>query len=133
MKYLIGLTLFIAMFSFSCTSMPRIKEVSEPTSTLVFRIYENYDGKYDPGRIPKEWTPYEWYPCPGGQNHTHVNLIPSKYNKESFNGYMSILVKKINTNTVLIIAYSYIENGVRYVFEYDINLDKYKQNRPTEA
>ncbi len=89
-KYLMGIMLFILLFSVSCASVPVIQDKTESTLKAIYRIYENYDGNYNPERIPKEWVPYEWYPCPGGQNHIHVNMVPSEYNKEPFSGYIAI-------------------------------------------
>ncbi len=128
MKYLIGLILFIAMFSFSYTVNSGTIDVIDPDTKEIIKIYDKHDGDYDPKLIPIEWNPFkfQW----AFTNHIFLTLEPSQYNKTFFDGFMVVFVKLINKNIALLLSYSYYKDKIYYYFEYNKELDKYKQVNP---
>ncbi len=122
----------IGVLLIGCTTL-ETKNVTEPTPEIVYKIYDRYDGSFNPNRILTEWTIRNYALCPAGLNHLHVTYIPSVNNKEPFSGTLTVLLKPVNPNILVVIAYSYVKNGVTYVFEYNVNLKKYVQIKPKEA
>ena len=128
MKYLTGLILFIAMFVFGSIASSGTVDVMDPEVKQTVKIYDKHDGVYDPKLIPIEWNPVTMEPA--SINYYYLTLEPSQYNKTYFDGYMVVYIKIIDKDTVLLLSYSYYNKGIYYQFDYDEELDKYKQINP---
>ncbi len=128
MKYLTGLILFIAMFTFGSIVNSGTIDVIDPESKQIIRVYDRYDGVYDPKLIPIEWSPVTGEAA--FKNHFFLTLEPSVNNKDPFDGFIVVFMKIIDREIVLLLSYSYYKKGVYYSFEYDVILDKYKQTEP---
>ena len=130
MKYLTGLILFIVMFTFSSIANSGIIDVIDPESKQVIKVYDKYDGVYDPKLIPIEWNPVAGEIA--FKDHFYLILEPSIDNKTYFDGRMVVLMKTIDIEKeiVLLLSYSYYKDNVFYYFSYDEKLGKYRQIEP---
>ena len=128
MKYLTGLIVFIVVISFSYVAFSGTIDVMDPEVKQTVKIYDKYDGEYDPKLIPIEWNPVKAQM--DSINYYYLTLEPSQYNKTYFNGHMVVYIKIIDENTVLLLSYSYYKNGVYHQFDYDEKLGKYRQIEP---
>ncbi len=131
MKYLTGLIVFIVVVSFSYIAFSETIDVIDPESKQIIRVYDKYDGVYDPKLIPIEWNPVAGEMA--FKDHFYLILEPSIDNKTYFDGDSMVVLMKtidIEKEIVLLFSYFYYKDNVFHYFSYDEKLGKYRQIEP---